>query len=98
LRIEQTIYRVGRDDDRGIGVFARASYSPPDRNIVDLYPDAGVEFVGLSDQRPKDKFGVAAAYARVSSSAQAQDADFQRLYGAAWHAQLRRISHNGLSV
>jgi porin len=63
LVFEQKIYRVGQDDDRGIGIFARASYSPPDRNIVDFYSDAGIEFVGLNDQRPKDKLGVAAAYA-----------------------------------
>ena len=47
---EQKLYRVGDDDDRGIGIFARASYSPPDRNLIDLYADAGIEFVGLSDQ------------------------------------------------
>jgi porin len=81
---EQKLYRVGQDNDRGIGIFARASYSPPDRNIVDLYSDAGVEFVGLSEQRPKDKFGIAAAYARVSPWAQALDTDFQHLNGPAW--------------
>jgi porin len=81
---EQKIYRVGNDDDRGIGIFARASYSPSDRNLIDLYGDAGVELVGLSDQRPKDKFGIAAGYARVSSQARALDNDFQRFYGAAW--------------
>jgi porin len=89
---EQKVYRVGHDDDRGIGVFARASYSPPDRNVVDLYSDAGIEFVGLSDQRPKDKFGIAAAYARVSPWAQALDADFQHLNGAAWPSR----SYEGL--
>jgi porin len=89
---EQKVYRVGHDDDRGMGIFARASYSPPDRNIVDLYSDAGIEFVGLSDQRPKDKFGIAGAYARVSPWAQALDADFQRLNGPAWPAR----SYEGL--
>jgi porin len=84
---EQKIYRVGHDDDRGIGIFARASYSPPDRNIVDLYADAGIEFAGLDDQRPKDKFGIAAAYARVSPWVQALDADFQHLNGTAWPAR-----------
>jgi porin len=81
---EQKIYRVGQDDDRGIGIFARASYSPPDRNIVDLYADAGIEFIGLSDQRPKDKFGIAGGYARVSPWAQALDTDFQQLNGQGW--------------
>jgi porin len=81
---EQKLYRVGKDDDRGIGIFARASYSPPDRNMIDLYGDAGVEFVGLQEQRPHDKFGIAAGYARVSRSARALDADFQSIYGPSW--------------
>jgi len=81
---EQKLYRVRHDDDRGIGVFGRISYSPPDRNIVDLYADAGIEFVGLSDRRPKDKFGIAAAFARTSPRAQSLDAAFQLVNGAAW--------------
>jgi len=84
---EQKLYRVGKDDDRGIGIFARASYSPPDRNLIDLYADGGIEFIGLSDARPKDKFGIAAGYARVSPWAQALDADFQQLIGPAWPAR-----------
>jgi porin len=81
---EQKLYRVGKDADRGIGIFARASYSPPDRNLIDLYADAGIELVGLSDQRPHDKFGVAAGYARVSPWARALDVDFQQIYGPSW--------------
>jgi porin len=84
---EQKIYRVAHDVDRGIGIFARASYSPPDRNLIDLYADAGIEFIGLDDRRPKDKFGIAAAYARVSPWAQALDTDFQNVYGIAWPAR-----------
>ena len=81
---EQKLHRVGTDDDRGIGVFGRGSYSPPDRNLIDIYADGGFEFVGLSDARPHDKFGVAAAYAHVSRRAQALDRDFQFIYGAGW--------------
>jgi hypothetical protein len=84
---EQKLYRVGRDDDRGIGVFARASYSPPDRNLIDFYADAGLEFIGLSERRPKDKFGVAAAYALVSPRVRALDGDFQKAFGPAWTAR-----------
>lgn len=87
---EQKLYRVGKEeDDRGIGVFARVSSSPSDRNLIDLYADAGVEWVGLSDLRPKDKFGIAAGYARVSSRAHALDVDFQQLMGPNW--PLRRF-------
>jgi porin len=81
---EQKLFRVGDDTGRGIGVFARASYSPPDRNLIDLYADVGIELVGLSDQRPKDKFGLAAAYARVSPRARALDGDFQQMFGPGW--------------
>jgi porin len=81
---EQKVYRVGKDDDRGIGIFARVSSSPSDRNLIDLYADGGVEFIGLSEQRPKDKFGVAAGYAHVSSHAHALDVDFQQSMGPTW--------------
>ena len=97
--VEQKLYRVGADDDRGIGVFARASYSPPDRNLIDYYADTGLEFVGLADGRPKDKFGIAAAYAHVSPRAQALDLDFQRLTDARLaRAQFRRSGHCRLPV
>ena len=59
-------------------------YSPADRNLVDVYADAGVEFIGLRDARPKDKFGIAAAYARVSPRVQALDGDYQQVLGPAW--------------
>ncbi|WP_246801184.1 carbohydrate porin [Bradyrhizobium genosp. L] len=81
---EQKLFRVGSDNDRGIGIFARASYSPPDRNLIDVYADGGLEFVGLDDSRPHDKFGMAAAYARVSPRAQALDRDFQSIEGIGW--------------
>ena len=85
--VEQKLYRVSTDEDRGIGVFARASYSPPDRNLIDYYADTGVEFVGLADGRPKDKFGIAAAYAHVSPRARALDLDFQKLLTPVWPAR-----------
>jgi porin len=84
---EQKLFRVGNDDDRGIGIYARVSSSPGDRNLIDLYADGGVELIGLSDARPKDKFGIAVGYARVSSQARALDADFQQLMGPAWPAR-----------
>jgi porin len=84
---EQKIYRVGGDDGRGMGVFARATYSPPDRNLIDVYADAGIELIGLSDQRPKDKFGLAAAYAHVSPRVRALDGDYQQINGPAWPAR-----------
>jgi porin len=81
---EQKVYRVGNDDDRGVGIFARVSSSPSDRNLIDFYADGGIELIGLSDRRPKDKFGIAAGYAHVSSRARALDFDFQQLMGPSW--------------
>ena len=81
---EQQLYRVPHSDDRGIGVFARISSTQPDRNLIDIFADGGVELIGLSDKRPNDKFGVAVGYAHVSQRARALDADFQQLMGASW--------------
>lgn len=73
---EQKVYRVAHTDDRGIGVFARVSGSPSATSLIDAYADAGVEFIGLADKRPKDKFGIAVGYAHVSTNAQSLDRDF----------------------
>jgi porin len=81
---EQQIYRVPHSDDRGIGVFARAAGAPADRNLIDLYADAGVEFIGLRDDRPDDKFGIAAGYVHVSKRAQALDKDYRTLVNPNW--------------
>lgn len=81
---EQQIYRVPHSDGRGIGVFARAASGPADRNLIDLYADAGVEFIGLRDDRPDDKFGVAAGYAHISKRAQALDLDYRAFVNPQW--------------
>jgi len=81
---EQQLYRLPRSDDRGIGVFGRVAAAPADRNLIDRYADAGVEFIGISDRRPDDKFGIAVGYAHVSKRAQALDVDFRQFNGAAW--------------
>lgn len=75
--IEQKVAAKGKDEDRGIGVFARAVVSPPDRNLIDIYADGGFQANGWFDARPNDKFGVAVAYAHVSRVAQALDRDYQ---------------------
>jgi hypothetical protein len=74
---EQQIYRVPHSNDRGIGKFGRLSVAPTDRNLIDLYADAGVEFIGLTEKRPDDKFGIAAGYAHISKRAQQLDSDYR---------------------
>jgi porin len=74
--IDQMIWRLpGEDPKKGVGVFARAMAAPSDRNLIDLYADAGVNFIGLWDRRPDDTFGMAAAYSRISPAASGSDAD-----------------------
>jgi porin len=75
--IEQKVAARGDDEDRGIGVFARAVVSPPDRNLIDVYADVGFQGNGWFDARPNDKFGIAVAYAHVSRAVQALDRDYQ---------------------
>ena len=79
---EQQVYRVPGSDDRGVGVFARLSTSPSDRNLIDLYADAGIEVIGPSDRRPNDKFGMAVGYARVSKAARALDREYRTFVDA----------------
>lgn len=79
---EQQVYRVPGSDDRGVGVFARLSTSPSDRNLIDFYADAGIEIIGPSDRRPNDKFGFAVGYARVSKAARALDVDYRNFVDA----------------
>jgi porin len=68
--IDQQIWHLpGGEPDKGIGVFARIGGSPSDRNRVDFYADAGMNFKGLIAARPDDSFGVAFGYAHISSAA-----------------------------
>jgi porin len=75
---------VPNTDDRGIGIFGRIAGAPADRNLIDLYMDAGIEFIGLSDKRPDDKFGIAAGYARISRRAQQLDSDYRNFVSPDW--------------
>jgi len=81
---EQKIYRVPHSDERGVGVFVRASGAPADRNLIDLYADGGLEFIGLYDSRPDDKFGIGIGYAHVSKRAQQLDTDYRTLVAPDW--------------
>ena len=62
-------------------VFSRAGYSPPDRNLVDFYLDAGIIFAGLIPQRPADAFGASFLYAHISREARALDRDTRMFTG-----------------
>jgi porin len=80
---EQRLARSAFDSQKGIGLFARASVSPSDRNLVSLYLDGGIQFSGFSETRSNDKFGVAMTYARISDGARAFDRELQQFTGGA---------------
>jgi porin len=85
---EQTLYRPASVKQDGISAsapgvtaFARIAYSPPDRNLIDLYVDGGIGVSGLVLGRPADRFGVAAALMRISGAARSLDRDVQYFEG-----------------
>lgn len=72
--IDQMLWRLpGDDPKKGVGAFARATFSPSDRNLIDLYAEAGVNFMGLWDKRPDDRFGLAASFSQLSPSVRELD-------------------------
>jgi porin len=74
--IDQMLWRLpGDDPKKGVGAFARVAVFPSDRNLVDLYADAGINFMGLWDKRPNDKFGIAASFTHLSPNVRQLDAD-----------------------
>jgi porin len=86
--VEQVLYRPPSVTENsvsaslpGITAFGRIAYSPPDRNLIDLYVDGGIGFVGFTPGRPLDRFGIAAAYMRISNTARTLDIDTQFFNG-----------------
>ena len=81
--IDQQIWRPPTGEaNKGVGVFARASASPADRSLIDLYFDGGIVLAGLIPGRPEDVLSFGAAYARISDRARQLDADAAVLTGA----------------
>jgi porin len=81
--VDQMVWRpaagdAGEGGDHGLGIFARLSGSPADRNLIDLYGDGGVSYKGLIPGRDSDVLGLGLAYARIGASAADRDRDAQR--------------------
>ena len=65
----QMLWRKKPGADQGLGLYARvAPWLPGDRNPLDFYAAAGLNFKGLLPVREQDVFGLGISYARVSSS------------------------------
>lgn len=73
--LDQMVYRVPGTTDQGIGVFARVSGSPGDRNLVSFYADGGITFKGLLPGRSDDIFGLGFGYTSISEHARQRDRD-----------------------
>jgi porin len=61
----------GSIGDEGLGAFAGLGFTPPGRNVVDFYLNAGVTYKGLIPGRDADTCGVACGLANLSSGADA---------------------------
>lgn len=57
--------------NQGLGFFTRLAMAPPDRNVVNFYFDAGLNYRGLFPSRENDTLGIAFACAQVSNGAKA---------------------------
>src|SRR5215475_974166 len=86
--LEQVLYRPPSVKENstsaslpGVTAFGRIAYSPPDRNLIDLYLDGGIGFVGFVPGRPLDRFGAAVACMRISNTARNLDIDTQLFNG-----------------
>jgi porin len=55
--------------DQGLGCFGRIAFEPQNRNFIGFYFDAGLTYKGLIPTRDDDTFGVAFAYAQLTSAA-----------------------------
>lgn len=71
--VDQMVYRLPGTDDGAIGVFARMSGSPGDRNLVSFYVDGGVTGRGLVPGRPDDTAGLSFAFSQISPAARRTD-------------------------
>jgi porin len=78
---DQMIWRKPETTDNGVSAFLRLAGAPSDRNLVDFYADAGINYKGLIPSRGDDVFGIAFAYARISDDASARDRDAQNFSG-----------------
>lgn len=67
---------------RGARGFLRASFSPADRNVIDLYADGGVAMRGPVPGRSADTVGIGLAVARISPSLRGLARDLGALTGA----------------
>jgi porin len=79
--LDQQLWGMPYDINRGLSGFVRVSISPSDRNPVDLYVDGGLTFTGPFATRPEDIVGLGLAWGRISPATQAYDRDVNAITG-----------------
>ena len=68
--LDQLVLRPDKDKDGGLAVTGRAMAAPGDRNLVDLFVQAGLTYKGAFG-RDNDTMGLAAEWARIGERARA---------------------------
>ena len=63
---DMRLWRSAGVAGRGVRGFVRGSFSPSDRNMIDLYLDGGVAMTAPLRSRPNDVVGIGVAVARIS--------------------------------
>jgi porin len=81
--VDQTLWRAPGNGPGEFSAFMRVVAAPAERNLIDIYLDAGMTYKGLFDSRPDDNAGLGVAYGRVSPRATAFDRDVVNLTGQA---------------
>ncbi len=73
--LDQTLYNEPGAPGEGASAFVRLSAVPGDRNLIDLYVDAGIAYKGLIPGRPNDTAGLGVIHSRIAPAARAFDRD-----------------------
>jgi porin len=69
------LWHKPKTEGQGIGVFLQVMHGPQDRNINDLWIEAGVNWKGPLPNRSHDEAGIALTYAGIGSYARQYSRD-----------------------
>lgn len=73
--VDQMVFREEEGSDKGMGVFARLTLSPPEVNAMPVYGEIGATYKGLLPGRDADVLGLAFAYGMTSPALSDLDRD-----------------------
>ncbi len=82
--VNQMLWHKPNTEVQGIGVFFQVMHSPADRNLSNLFIEAGVNWKGMLPGRSHDQAGIAVTYAGIGVAARrfSQDLIFYNGFGA----------------